>query len=114
MLLFVDKKPHIQVLERAQGWRRWPSGKALSGFSLGHRNLFTATAGSSLERAEFEMIITDPAMAFYLEPEEFREAVTAGAALSGRMRWKVVRMVKRARIRERLQPSGIEPGYATA
>lgn len=40
---------------------------------------------------EFEMIITDPELAFYLELEEFREVATAGAALSERIRWKVVR-----------------------
>ena len=51
------------------------------------------------------MIITDPEMAFYLEPEEFREVATAGAALSERIRWKVVRMVKVARIRKALQAS---------
>ena len=51
------------------------------------------------------MIITDPEMAFYLELEEFREVATAGAALSGRIRWKVVRMVKVARIRKALQTS---------
>ena len=51
------------------------------------------------------MIITDPEMAFCLELEEFREVAAAGAALSGRMRWKVVRMVKLARIRKTLQTS---------
>lgn len=51
------------------------------------------------------MIITDPEMAFYLELEEFREVATAGAALSERIRWKVVRMVKVARIRKALRAS---------
>lgn len=71
------------------------------------------------------MIIADPEMAFYLELEEFREVPTAGAALSERIRWKVVRMVKVARIRKalqaheserryRLRMTGIEPGCATA
>ena len=52
------------------------------------------------------MIITDPEMAFYLELEEFREVATTGAALSERIRWKVARMVKVARIRKALQASG--------
>ena len=51
------------------------------------------------------MIITAAEMAFYLEPEEFREVATAGAALSGRIRWRVVRMAKLAHIRDMLQPS---------
>lgn len=79
----------------------------------------------AIAREEFEMIITDPEMAFYLELEEFREVATAGAALSERIRWKVVRMVKVARIRKalqaheserryRLRMTGIEPGCATA
>lgn len=59
----------------------------------------------AIAREEFEMIITDPEMAFYLELEEFREVATAGAALSERIRWKVVRMVKVARIRKALQAS---------
>jgi hypothetical protein len=58
-----------------------------------------------LAREEFEMIITYAEMAFYLELEEFREVATAGAALSGRTRWKVVRMLKVARIRKAPQAS---------
>jgi hypothetical protein len=62
------------------------------------------------------MIITDPEMAFYLELEEFREVATTGAALSERIRWKVVRMVKwhESERRSRLRMTGIEPGCATA
>jgi hypothetical protein len=63
------------------------------------------TGVHAIAREEFEMIITDPEMAFYLELEEFREVATAGAALSERIRWKVVRMVKVARIRKALQAS---------
>lgn len=33
IVLSVDEKPHIQALERAQGWLRLPHGKALNGFS---------------------------------------------------------------------------------
>jgi hypothetical protein len=51
------------------------------------------------------MIITDPEMAFYLELEEFCEVAKNGAALSEPIRWKVVRMVKMARIRKALQAS---------
>ena len=51
------------------------------------------------------MIITDAETAFYLELEELPEVAKAGAALSGRIRWKVVRMVKVARIGKALQAS---------
>jgi hypothetical protein len=43
VVVCVDEKPHIQVLERAQGWLRLPNGKALNGFNL-------ATAISVMER----------------------------------------------------------------
>ena len=33
VVLFVDEKPAIQALERAQGWLRLPDGKTLTGFS---------------------------------------------------------------------------------
>ena len=33
VVLSVDEKPHIQALERAQGWLKLPNGKALTGFS---------------------------------------------------------------------------------
>jgi hypothetical protein len=32
VVLAVDEKPHIQALERAQGWLKLPNGKALTGF----------------------------------------------------------------------------------
>jgi hypothetical protein len=51
------------------------------------------------------MISTDAEMAFYLELEEFREVATDGAALSGRIPGKVLRMVRVARIRKALQAS---------
>ena len=33
VMLSVDEKPHIQALERAQGWLKLPNGKALTGFN---------------------------------------------------------------------------------
>jgi transposase len=33
VVICVDEKPHIQALERAQGWRRLPNGRALTGFA---------------------------------------------------------------------------------
>ena len=43
VVLCVDEKPHIQVLERAQGWLRLPNGKALNGFSHCYKRHGTST-----------------------------------------------------------------------
>ena len=42
-VLSVDEKPHIQVLERAQGYLRLPNGKTLSGFSHDYERHGTTT-----------------------------------------------------------------------
>ena len=44
LVLSVDEKPHIQALERAQGWLKLPNGKALTGFTItnGTTTLFAA------------------------------------------------------------------------
>jgi transposase len=51
VVLCVDEKPHIQVLERAQGWLRLPNGKALSGFSHCYKRHGTSTLFAALEVA---------------------------------------------------------------
>lgn len=43
LVLAVDEKPHIQVLERAQGYLRLPNGKTLSGFSHDYKRHGTTT-----------------------------------------------------------------------
>ncbi len=43
MVLSIDEKPHIQVLERAQGYLRLPNGKTLSGFSHDYKRHGTTT-----------------------------------------------------------------------
>ena len=43
VVLSVDEKPHIQVLERAQGYLRLPNGKTLSGFSHDYERHGTTT-----------------------------------------------------------------------
>lgn len=48
VVLCVDEKPHIQALERAQGWLRLPSGRALSGFSHGYKRNGTTTLFAAL------------------------------------------------------------------
>jgi hypothetical protein len=51
VVLSVDGKPHIQALERAQGWLRLPDGKALSGFSHEYMRQGTSTLFAALEVA---------------------------------------------------------------
>ena len=51
VLLAVDEKPHIQALERAQGWLRLPNGKAVTGYSHGYKRHGTTTLFAALEVA---------------------------------------------------------------
>jgi len=51
VVVCVDEKPHIQVLERAQGWLRLPNGKALNGFSHCYKRHGTTTLLAALEVA---------------------------------------------------------------
>lgn len=49
MVLAVDEKPHIQALERAQGWLRLPNGKAVTGFSHEYKRNGTSSLFAALE-----------------------------------------------------------------
>jgi transposase len=51
VVLCVDEKPHIQALERAQGWLRLSNGKALNGFSHCYKRHGTSTLFAALEVA---------------------------------------------------------------
>lgn len=51
VVLSVDEKPAIQVLERAQGWLRLPNGRALRGFSHEYKRHGTTTLFAALEVA---------------------------------------------------------------
>ena len=51
VVMCIDEKPHIQVLERAQGWLRLPNGKALNGFSHCYKPHGTTTLFAALEVA---------------------------------------------------------------
>jgi transposase len=51
VVLCVDEKPHIQALERAQGWIRLPNGRALTGFSHEYKRHGTTTLFAALEVA---------------------------------------------------------------
>jgi transposase len=49
LVLSVDEKPHIQALERAQGWLRLANGKALTGFTDQYKRHGTTTLFAALE-----------------------------------------------------------------
>lgn len=51
VVLCVDEKPHIQALERAQGWLRLPNGKALTGYNHQYKRNGTTTLFAALEVA---------------------------------------------------------------
>lgn len=51
VVISVDQKPHIQALERAQGWLRLPNGRTLTGFSHGYKRHGTTTLFAALEVA---------------------------------------------------------------
>lgn len=51
ILLCVDEKPHIQALERAQGYLQLPNGYAVSGFAHEYKRHGTTTLFAALEVA---------------------------------------------------------------
>jgi len=51
VVLSVDEKPHIQALERAQGWLRLPNGKALTGWNHEYKRHGTTTLFAAFDIA---------------------------------------------------------------
>ena len=51
VVLCVDEKPHIQALQRAQGYLRLPDGKAVNGFSHCYKRHGTTTLFAALDIA---------------------------------------------------------------
>ncbi len=51
VVLCVDEKPHIQALERAQGWLRMPDGRSLTGFAHEYTRHGTTTLFAALNVA---------------------------------------------------------------
>jgi transposase len=49
VVLCMDEKPHIQALERAQGWLRLPNGRALTGQTHEYRRHGTTTLFAALD-----------------------------------------------------------------
>jgi transposase len=51
VVLCIDEKPHIQALQRAQGYLRMPDGKAVNGFSHCYKRHGTTTLFAALDVA---------------------------------------------------------------
>jgi len=51
VVLCVDEKPHIQALQRAQGYLRLPNGQAVNGFSHCYKRHGTTTLFAALDVA---------------------------------------------------------------
>jgi transposase len=51
LVLAVDEKPHIQALERAQGYLKLPNGRAIGGHSHGYKRNGTSTLFAALDVA---------------------------------------------------------------
>jgi hypothetical protein len=56
VVLCVDEKPHIQALERAQGYLKLPDGRALAGFSHEYKRHGTTTLFAALEVATGQVV----------------------------------------------------------
>ena len=56
LVLCVDEKPHIQALERAQGYLKLPNGRAVMGFSHEYKRHGTTTLFTALETATGQVI----------------------------------------------------------
>ena len=56
LVLCVDEKPHIQALERAQGYLKLPNGRALTGFSHEYKRHGTTTLFAAMEAATGQVI----------------------------------------------------------
>jgi len=56
LVLCIDEKPHIQALERAQGYLKLPNGRALTGFSHEYKRHGTTTLFAALETATGQVI----------------------------------------------------------
>jgi len=49
VVLCVDEKPHMQALERSQGWLKLPNGQCITGYSHGYKRHGTTTLFAALD-----------------------------------------------------------------
>jgi len=56
LVISVDEKPHIQALERAQGYLKFPNGRAMTGFSHEYKRHGTSTLFAALTVATGQVV----------------------------------------------------------
>lgn len=77
IVLCVDEKPSIQALERAQGYLRLPSGRALSGHSHDYRRHGTTTLFAALDLATGKIAAAHTKRRRRIEFLAFMDAIVA-------------------------------------
>lgn len=78
VVICVDEKPHIQALERAQGYLRFPDGRAMTGFSHEYKRHGTSTLFAALEVAVGRVQIAHRSRRRRREFLDFMNDVVAG------------------------------------
>jgi len=77
VVICVDEKPHIQALERAQGWLRLPDGRALTGFAHEYTRHGTSTLFAALTVATGQVQVDHYARRRRVEFLDFMNQVVA-------------------------------------
>lgn len=77
LVLSVDEKPHIQALERAQGYLKLPNGRTLSGHSHDYRRHGTTTLFAALNVATGEVTAAHHRRRRRIEFLDFMNSVVA-------------------------------------
>lgn len=78
LVLAVDEKPHIQALERAQGYLKLPNGRALTGQSHDYKRHGTSTLFAALEVATGKVTIAHKQRRRRVEFLDFMNKIVAG------------------------------------
>jgi transposase len=78
LVLAVDEKPHIQALERAQGYLKLPNGRALTGQSHDYKRHGTSTLFAALEIATGKVTVAHKHRRRRVEFLDFMNQVVAG------------------------------------
>jgi len=77
VVLSVDEKPHIQALERAQGWLKLPNGRAITGYAHEYKRHGTSTLFAALNVGTGEIQATHTSRRRRVEFLRFMNQVVA-------------------------------------
>jgi hypothetical protein len=76
-VICVDEKPSIQAVERAQGYLKFPNGRALSGQSHDYKRHGTSTLFAALEVATGKVMTSDKRRRRRIEFLDFMNEIAA-------------------------------------